>query len=109
MGTTFFHLQAYVGLVLGVILFAMQVFAFIDCLRRRSDAFTAAGKLSKPAWLAITGVAMVLGFLSIEAPLSIFEIVAVVGAAVYLADVRPAIQRVLGNARSNQNGPYGPW
>ncbi|WP_265443515.1 DUF2516 family protein [Flexivirga meconopsidis] len=104
-----FELQGYVALVLGVVLFAMEVFALADCIRRRPDAFTAAGKLSKPAWLAITAVAAVLGFLVITNPLSIFGIAAVVGAAVYLADVRPALQKVIGTAKRNNSGPYGPW
>lgn len=107
------HLQQTVGLVLGVVLFAMQLFAFIDCLRHRSDAFTAAGKLSKPAWLAITGGACLLGFLTIQSPVNIIGIAAVVAAGVYLADVRPALQHVVGNAgrnaRRNNDGPYGPW
>jgi hypothetical protein len=103
------HLQDSVALVLGVVLFAMQLFALIDCLRQRSDAFTAAGKLSKPAWLAITGGACLLGFLMILSPLTIFEIAAVVAAGVYLADVRPALQQVTGRAKRNNSGPYGRW
>ncbi|WP_446666306.1 DUF2516 family protein [Flexivirga sp. B27] len=103
------HLQQSVAIVLGVALFAMQLFALVDCVRHRSDAFTAAGKLSKPAWLAITAVACIIGFLSLLSPLNIFEIAAVVGAGVYLADVRPALQQVTGRARDNNNGPYGRW
>ncbi|MFC6703955.1 DUF2516 family protein [Flexivirga alba] len=104
------HLQETVALVLGVALFAMQLFALVDCIRQRSDAFTAAGKRTKTLWLAITGVAAALGLLSITGPLSIFEIAAVVGAGVYLADVRPALQQVTGKARgNNSSGPYGRW
>lgn len=106
---SFLHLQQSVAMVLGLVLFAMQLFALIDCVRQRTDAFTAAGKLSKPIWLALTGVACVLGFLSILAPLNIFEIAAVVAAGVYLADVRPALQQVTGTARRNNDGPYGRW
>ncbi|MBB2892796.1 DUF2516 family protein [Flexivirga oryzae] len=103
------HLQQTVALVLGVVLFAMQLFALVDCLRQRTDAFPAAGKRTKSLWLAITGVAAALGLLSITAPLNMFEIIAVVGAGVYLADVRPALQQVTGRARRNNSGPYGPW
>lgn len=103
------HLQQSVAMVLGVVLFAMQLFALVDCVRQRTDAFTAAGKLSKPIWLAITGGACVLGFLSILSPLNIFEIAAVVAAGVYLADVRPALQHVVGRAKGNNSGPYGRW
>lgn len=106
---TLVHLQETVAIVLGVALFAMQLFALVDCVRQRADAFTAAGKLSKPAWLALTGVAALIGFLVILSPISIFEIVAVVAAGVYLADVRPALQQVTGRAQGNNRGPYGPW
>lgn len=104
------HVQETVALVLGVALFAMQLFALVDCIRQRSDAFTAAGKWSKAAWLAITAVAAMIGFLFILSPISIFEIAAVVAAGVYLADVRPALQQVTGKARgNNSSGPYGRW
>lgn len=103
------HLQQTVALVLGVALFAMQLFALVDCLRQRPDAFPAAGKRTKPLWLAITGVAAALGLLSITGPLNIFEIAAVVGAGIYLADVRPALQQVTGGAQRNNDGPYGRW
>lgn len=101
------QLQSTVALVLGVVLLAMQVFALIEAVRYRADAYTAAGKLSKPIWIGICAVAVAIGILSINWPLSIFEIIAVVAAGVFLADVRPALRRVLG--RSKSNGPYGPW
>lgn len=100
-------IQGVVALVLGVALLAMMVYALIEAIRYRADAYTAAGKLNKPAWVGITAVATALGLLGVEAPLSIFEIIAVVGAGVFLADVRPALRRVLG--KSHSQGPYGPW
>ncbi|AKU15692.1 DUF2516 family protein [Luteipulveratus mongoliensis] len=102
------QVQNLVALVLGIALFAMQVYAFVDALRHREDAYRAASKLTKTWWCAITGVCAALGLLSITNPLQIFEIIAVVGAAVYLADVRPALQRVIGRGGRNE-GPYGPW
>ena len=99
-------IQSYIAVTLGVILFAMQLFAFIDCLCHRADAFAAARKLTKFAWLSITAVATVIGFLSIFNPLNIFEIVAVVGTAIYLADVRPALHRVIGREHSNNSDPW---
>lgn len=102
-----FQAQGWVALLLGVALFLMELFAFIDALRHRTDAYVAAGKLTKPAWCGITGVCAALGFILFRNPLNIFGIAAVVGAAVYLADVRPALQRVLG--KGSNNGPYGPW
>ncbi|RNI23799.1 DUF2516 family protein [Flexivirga caeni] len=103
------QLQETVAVVLGVALFAMQLFALIDCIRQRPDAFPAAGKKTKQLWLIITGIACVVGFLMILSPISIFEIAAVVAAGVYLADVRPALHQVTGRAGRNNSGPYGPW
>ena len=43
-------LQGLLLLVLGIGILAMAVFALVDALRHRPDAFTAAGKLTKPIW-----------------------------------------------------------
>jgi hypothetical protein len=89
--------------------FVIETWAFIDALRRPSDAFPAAGKQTKPIWLIILGVAFVIGiggaahYLSL---LSIFPIAAFVAAAIYLADVRPKLKSVKSGTRQ---GPYGPW
>ncbi|MDE9365534.1 DUF2516 family protein [Luteipulveratus sp. YIM 133132] len=107
MNNGLFQVQNVVALVLSIALFVMQLSAFVDALRHREDAYRAAGKLTKVWWCAITGVCAALGLLSLGNPLSIFEIIAVVGAAVYLADVRPALHRVMGRGRNE--GPYGPW
>ena len=79
---------------------AVAVWALIDCAIRPTAAFPAAGKLTKPAWLAITGGAALLQFL---APvLSIFGIAAIVASIVYLVDVRPAVKEVQGGGRWNR-------
>ena len=38
--------------------------------------------------------------------LGIFSILAVIAAAVYIVDVKPAVK---GMGRGGNNGPYGPW
>lgn len=88
--------QSAVALVLSLAILAMEVFAFVDALRHRPEAYVAAGKRTKTIWLAVTGVAMILGFLTIRNPLQIFALLGVVGAAVYLTDVRPAVRSVGG-------------
>lgn len=103
-----FQVQAWVGLVLGVLAFAMEVFALVDAVRFRPATYPAAGKRTKGLWVGITVACVLVGLLSIQNPVGILGILAVVGAAVYLADVRPALQRVSGHGRGNQ-GPYGPW
>jgi|SRR3954452_15472034 hypothetical protein len=99
-------LQGLLLLVLGVAVLAMTVFALVDALRHRPDAFTAAGKLTKPIWCGILGVAAIISFIVVFNPLTIFGIVCVVASGVYLADVRPALRNITGGSSS---GPYGGW
>ncbi len=106
-----FAIQNLIVLVLGLAAFVTEVFAFVDALRHRSDAYVAAGKLTKPKWLIILGVAMAIGFVVFVNPLGFIGIIAFVAAAVYLADVRPALQPYSGRGGSGGThmGPYGPW
>ena len=89
-------LQGLIGLVFGVFAVVLAVGGLVDALRHRPDAFTAAGKASKNLWLAILGVAVALSFYGIQAPFQLPWILAVVGAGVYAADVRPALRQVMG-------------
>ena len=72
------------------VLLAVKVFAFVDALIRPTQAYVAAGKLTKPAWLLILGltVATALVWPSV---IGILSIVGIVAAFVYLLDVRPAL------------------
>ena len=82
------------GLILSVltlIVFVAQAWAFIDAVSRRPDAFVAADKLTKQAWLIILGVALAAHML-IWNPISILNLIGTVAALVYLLDVRPAIR-----------------
>lgn len=89
------------GLV-GYVLFALQVavlvaavYAFVHAAIQRPDAYTAADKLTKPVWLVILGVgvllALVLGITGVA--------IAAVATGVYLVDVRPKILEVQGKSR----------
>lgn len=105
-----FAVQGYVALALGIAALGLQAFALVHALATRPDAFIAAGKRTKGFWLAVTGVATAIGFVSMDTPLNIFNLVAVVGASVYLVDVRPAVQAVQGRGGGRSNyGPYGPY
>lgn len=101
--------QSTITLVLGVAAFAMMAWAVIECARTRPDAFAAAGKRTKQFWLILTGVAALIGFVSMAAPLNIFNLIAVIAAAVFLTDVRPAVRAVQGRGPGSHMGPYGPW
>lgn len=78
-----------------LVLLVIEIVAFINCITQRADAFPVVGSLSKPAWLAILGGAILLTLLCsfpIGSGLGIFAFVAITAAAVYMLDVRPALR-----------------
>ena len=96
--------------ILLVAAFVVEAWAFIDAIRRPAPAFVAAGKQTKPLWMIILGVAVVIGIGGAIGSLAIFSIlpiVAFVAAAIYLADVRPKVKDF--KTGSSHKGPYGPW
>ena len=99
--------QSSLMLLLGAAALAAEIFALVGAVRHRPDAYVAAGKRTKTFWVAILGVAVAVGLIFVGSVLSLFGIAAFVAAAVYLADVRPALARVTG--RGGSQGPYGPW
>lgn len=96
--------QSVVLLVLGVVALGCEVFAFVDALRHPENAYAAAGKRTRTFWLVILGVALAIGFVTLFNPLSLFGLIAFVGAAVYLADVRPALRQVRGLGGRSSSG-----
>lgn len=101
--------QGLILLVLGVGALAMTGYAFIDAVRRPAEAFTYAGKRTKVFWLVVLGAAFAITFVIFVDVLSIFGILTVVAAAVYLVDVRPAVRQYRGGRGGAARGPYGPW
>ena len=85
-------------LVLGLAVLALKIWALVDACIRPAAAFPAAGKLTKPIWVLILVAAVLLSGLSV---LSLFGLVAVVAAIVYLVDVRPALRGL------RHGGPWG--
>lgn len=102
--------QYYVIVALSIGALAVEGYALVDCVRRRPDAFAAAGKRTKNFWLVVTGVAAAVGFVTLGDPraLGLLGIAAIIAAGVYLADVKPALDQVTGRGGGHQ-GPYGPW
>ena len=86
-----FAIQGSIQLLVSVALFGFQAWAFLDATLRRPDAFVAADKLTKPAWMLILGIAIVAHML-IWSPVSILNLLGAVAAVVYIVDARPAIQ-----------------
>ena len=101
-------LQSYIVLGLSIVALGVEVWALVDCLRRRPDAFVAAGKRTKQFWMLVTGLAVLLGFVALGG-IGFLAIIAIVAAGVYLADVKPALDQVMGRGSGGTQGPYGPW
>lgn len=73
----------------------LGVFAFVHALMQRADAYTAADKLTKPAWLGITGGATAaLLLFRFGGNGSIFWLAGLVAVLVYIVDVRPSVTEV---------------
>jgi hypothetical protein len=69
---------------------ALTVWAFVDAVIRPAAGFVAAGKLTKPAWLAITAGRP--RKLSGPCQNRTSAAMPVIAAVVYLVDVRPAVR-----------------
>ncbi len=100
--------------VLLVAAFVIEAWAFIDALRHPANAYVAASKQTKPIWLIILGVALLIGIGGITGRVGLFTsllalpIIAFVAASIYLVDVRPKVREIRTRPGTRQ-GPYGPW
>lgn len=92
-------LSALLLSALGLGALGLKVWALIDSCVRPGPAFPAAGKLTKPAWIAILVASVVLGGTNL---MGLFGLIGTVAAITYLVDVRPAVRELRGG-----NGPYG--
>lgn len=86
----------------------LKLYAFAHALRTDAEAFPYAGKRTKGFWLAITGVALAVNVVVFN-PLSFLNIIGVVGALLYVVDVRPAVRQYRAGGSQQNMGPYGPW
>jgi Protein of unknown function (DUF2516) len=87
------NLDFYVLRVIWLAGIPVGVYAFVHALLQRPDAFTAANKLTKPAWLGITG-ASALVLVLFQGPMTILWLAGLVAALVYIVDVRPQVKDV---------------
>lgn len=88
-------LAGYVLLVLKIAVLVAVVYAFVHAAMQRPDAYTAADKLTKPVWLVILGVGVLLVLVLDVMGMAI----GAVAAGVYLVDVRPKILEIQGKSR----------
>jgi len=93
----FFGASSLLLLGLGLLALAIKVWALVDAVTRPGPAYAAAGKLSKPIWVGILVVAVLLGGTNV---MGLFGLLGTVAAIVYLVDVRPAVRELR---------PGGPW
>ena len=63
----------------------------MDAAVRSPQQFVAAGKLSKPGWLIILGLALVVHLMNAN-PFALLNLAGAVAAIVYLVDARPAMR-----------------
>ena len=86
------YLDAWILYAVGWAALVMGVYAFAHAVTQRAEAFTAAERLTKPAWLGITGGgAFVLMVFQLSSPGGMFWLAGVVAVMVYVVDVRPKL------------------
>lgn len=78
--------------IVTLVILVAAVWAFVDALTRRSEVFEAAGKLTKPAWLLLLGLTLVVNLLF--GAVSILGFIGIVITLVYFLDVRPALSEL---------------
>jgi len=88
--STVLDLQMNVMLIVYLVLLAVKGFAFVSSLLWSAEHYTAAGKLTKPAWTIILGLGLIVQVL-LPGIINLLNLVFTVAAFVYLADVRPAL------------------
>ena len=101
--------QSFVLLLLGVGALGLTGFAAVDALRYRSQLYPAVGRQTKVFWVALLVVAFLIAIVSFWNALGFLNVLGVVAAGVFLADVRPKLKAVSGGSGSSGYGPYGPY
>jgi Protein of unknown function (DUF2516) len=99
-------------MLLGLALFGLELFAFVDAAIRPAQAYIAVSKQTKQFWLVLIGLSSWITL--VFGPLGLFGLglVGIIASGVYLLDVRPALKEVGGGRGRGGNqhmGPYGPW
>jgi hypothetical protein len=87
-----FVAEGYIMAAVVLVALALKAFAFVNALLWPAEAYTAAGKLTKPAWCAILGLGLAAQVLLLgSSPLNPIHLIATIAAIVFLVDVRPAV------------------
>ncbi|WP_455351469.1 DUF2516 family protein [Streptomyces sp. SYSU K217416] len=101
------------GLFTQLLFLAMLVLAVVAlffAVTAREDAYRAAGKQTKPFWLILLGITVVV---NLFVPMLFLQIAGLIATIVFMVDVRPALKQVSGGSGrrggSSSDGPYGPY
>jgi hypothetical protein len=102
----------FILLALGLVAWGIQLWALADSIRTPKEDFERVYKRTKGFWAGLTGISAVFGLFFVLSPglgfLMLIDLAGVTVAAIYLADVRPALQSIRRGGKKSQ-GPYGPW
>lgn len=92
------QIQFWVIQALALLALAAEVYALVHAVRQRSDAFPAASKQSKTFWVVALVIAVLMGITAVgpTGGLGLLAVIGIVIAGIYLADVRPAIDTLMG-------------
>ncbi|OMC28562.1 hypothetical protein A5740_19710 [Mycobacterium sp. GA-1841] len=90
------NLAGVILFVIVVAVFVVGVYALVHAAMQRPDAYTATGKLTKPVWLAILGVGLLLALLLRDA---FGAAISACATGIYLVDVRPKLLEIQGKSR----------
>lgn len=75
-----------------IIALAVKTYAFVNSLLWSAQHYEAAGKLTKPAWMAILGIGLAAQLIMLGAsPINLINLITTIAAIVYIVDVRPAM------------------
>jgi len=86
-----FALTGWILYLIWLFTLGLKLWALVDALTRRPDAFTAGNKMTKTGWLIILGLTAVVAVV-IPQPITLLNLAGTVAAIVYLVDVRPVLR-----------------
>ena len=88
---TVFDVQGVILTAATLFIFVIQAWAFLDAISHRPEAFVAADKMTKKAWLVILGVALAAHMVFWH-PINLINIIGTIAALVYMLDARPVLR-----------------
>lgn len=112
VGSVVNGIEYWAALLIGLAAVGVDVWALVDSLTRRSDAFPAVNRLTKVIWVVILAVASLVAAAVLTVGSLFLSLIALAAGMLYLLDTRPRIKEITGGGaggRRQNQGPYGPW